>query len=269
MLSSHRGAARRRLSDTLDDDGARGQNGTDTLKATTPEGMRLYAIGDIHGRADLLDRLALKIAADLAARPVAQASIVFLGDYVDRGLDSRGVLERLANADFPTPIVALRGNHEDVMLRFLDDTAMLPQWAMFGGLTTLASYGVDTGAEMARGGAPAVQAALLARFPQAHRRLLEETKLSAVYGDYFFCHAGVRPHVPLDRQDAGDLMWIRYEFLEYRGDFGKVIVHGHTPHVKVQSLENRINLDTHAYRSGVLTAVALEGVERRFIDTAG
>lgn len=237
--------------------------------ATAPGGMRIYAVGDIHGRADLLERLAQKIAADLAARPVPRALTVFVGDYVDRGLDSRGVLERLAKPEFPTPIVALRGNHEDAMLRFLGDTAMLPQWASFGGLMTLASYGVDAGAEMARGGAPAVQAAFLARFPQAHRRFLEETKFSAEFGGYFFCHAGVRPHVPLDRQDPGDLMWIRYEFLDYPGDFGKVVVHGHTPHVKVQSLENRINLDTHAFRSGVLTAVALEGAERRFIDTTG
>lgn len=238
------------------------------MKATTPEGTRLYAIGDIHGRADLLDALAEKIAADLSRRPAPKTMTVFLGDYVDRGLNSCGVLERLAKEDFPTPFIALRGNHEDAMLRFLDDPPMLNQWAMFGGLTTLASYGVDPGREMHRGGAPAVHAALLSRLPQAHRRFLEETKFSAQFGDYFFCHAGVRPHVPLDRQDPGDLMWIRYEFLEYRGDFGKVVVHGHTPHKKVESLDNRINLDTLAFKSGVLTAVALEGADRRFIDTS-
>jgi len=238
------------------------------LEAKAPEGMRIYAIGDVHGRADLLDRLARKISADLTARPCTQALTVFVGDYVDRGLDSRGVLERLSRGDFPTPIVALRGNHEEAMLRFLDDAPALPQWVMFGGLMTLAAYGVDPGEEMRRGGAPAVQAAFLARLPQPHRRFLDETRYSAEYGDYFFCHAGVRPHVPLDRQDPGDLMWIRYEFLEYKGDFGKVVVHGHTPHTKVESLPNRINLDTHAFRSGVLTAVALEGAERRFIDTA-
>lgn len=242
------------------------------MEARAPEGMRIYAVGDVHGRSDLLDRLARKIAEDLIARPIAgpcpEAVTVFVGDYVDRGLDSRGVLERLSRRDFPTPLAALRGNHEAAMLRFLDDAPALPQWVMFGGLMTLAAYGVDPGEEMRRGGAPAVQAAFLARFPQAHRRFLEETGYSAEYGDYFFCHAGVRPHVPLDRQDPADLMWIRYEFLEYKGDFGKVVVHGHTPHAKVESLPNRINLDTHAFRSGVLTAVALEGAERRFIDTA-
>lgn len=236
--------------------------------AKTPAGIRIYAVGDIHGRADLLDRLAQRVGADLAARPALEAVTVFVGDYVDRGVDSRGVLERLARAEFPTRIVALRGNHEEAMLRFLDDATALPQWVMFGGLMTLVSYGVDPGAEMRRGGAQAVQAAFLAHFPEAHRRFLEATAYCAEYGDYFFCHAGVRPHVPLEQQDPGDLMWIRYEFLEYKGDFGKVIVHGHTPHTKVENLKNRINVDTHAFRSGVLTAVALEGEERRFIDTA-
>jgi serine/threonine protein phosphatase 1 len=236
--------------------------------AAAPEGMRFYAIGDIHGRADLLDRLAQRIGDDLSRGDCERALTVFVGDYVDRGLDSRGVLERLAQEDFPTPIVALRGNHEDVMLRYLDDPSILDQWVMFGGLTTLHSYGVDAGLGMSRGGALAVHAAFMARLPDAHRRFLEGTQLSAEYGDYFFCHAGVRPHVPLDRQDPGDLMWIRYEFLEYEGDFGKVIVHGHTPHATVEDLPNRINLDTQAYRSGTLTAVVLEGRSRRFIDTA-
>ncbi len=236
--------------------------------AAAPEGMRLYAIGDIHGRADLLGRLARRIDEDLSRGDFERALTVFVGDYVDRGLDSRGVLERLSRDDFPTPIVALRGNHEDVTLRYLDDPAMLDQWVMFGGLTTLQSYGVDAGVEMSRGGALAVHAAFMARLPDTHRRFLEGTQLSAEYGDYFFCHAGVRPHVPLDRQDPGDLMWIRYEFIEYEGDFGKVIVHGHTPNDTVEDLPNRINLDTRAYSSGRLTAVALEGRGRRFIDTA-
>lgn len=230
--------------------------------------MRIYAVGDIHGRADLLDALAQRIAGDLREGDYDSARCVFLGDYVDRGLDSRGVIERLARAEFPAPIVALRGNHEDALLRFIDDPAILDQWVAFGGLTTLASYGVDAGEEMTRGGAPAVHAAFLARFPPAHRRFLEATGYSAEFGDYFFCHAGVRPNVPLEKQDPDDLMWIRYEFLNYRSAFGKVIVHGHTPHAHVQNLENRINLDTHAFKSGRLTAVVLEREERRFIDTA-
>jgi len=212
--------------------------------------------------------IAGRIADDLAQASPGESVTVFVGDYVDRGFQSREVIERLAKADFPTPIVALRGNHEDAMLRFLDDPAVLNQWVAFGGQMTLETYGVDIGDAMWQGGAPAVQAVFLERFPESHRRFLEDTRFFVEYGDYFFCHAGVRPHVPLDRQDPGDLMWIRYEFLEYKGDFGKVVVHGHTPHTKVESLPNRINLDTHAFRSGVLTAVALEGAERRFIDTA-
>jgi serine/threonine protein phosphatase 1 len=238
------------------------------VHAAAPEGLRVYAVGDIHGRADLLARLAQRIETDLREGDYDEAITVFLGDYVDRGRDSRGVIERLARRDFPTPIITLRGNHEDAMLRYLDDPAMLDQWSAFGGLMTLVSYGVDPGDEMRIGGAAAVHAAFLARFPRDHRRFLEETEFSAESGDYFFCHAGVRPQVPLERQDPFDLMWIRYEFLNYRGAFGKVIVHGHTPHAHVENLENRINLDTHAFKSGVLTAVALDGRERRFIDTA-
>jgi serine/threonine protein phosphatase 1 len=238
------------------------------MNATAPEGLRIYAIGDIHGRADLLDRLAQGVEVDLRKGHYDNTITVFVGDYVDRGLDSRGVIDRLARGDFPTPIVTLRGNHEDVLLRYLDDPAMLDQFAAFGGLATLASYGIDAGREMMRGGAPAVLEAFLARFPDSHRRFLEETGFSAEYGDYFFCHAGVRPHVSLARQDPQDLMWIRYEFLNYPGAFEKVIVHGHTPHARVENLENRINLDTHAFKSGVLTAVVLEGEGRRFIDTA-
>jgi serine/threonine protein phosphatase 1 len=237
------------------------------LNARAPEGLRIYAIGDIHGRADLLARLAEMVADDLARRPPSEAVAVFCGDYVDRGVESRAVLERLARADFPAPIVTLRGNHEDVMLRFLDDPALFGQWIAFGGETTLASYGVDVGREMSQGGALAVQAAFRVCFPPVHRRFLEETRFSIEYGDYFFCHAGVRPHVPLDRQDPVDLMWIRNDFRDYRGDFGKVVVHGHTPQETVESLPNRINVDTRACRSGVLTAVVLDGAERRFLDT--
>lgn len=241
--------------------------GTKIVTARAPEGLRIYAIGDIHGRADLLDRLAGRIADDLAQKPTKDSVTVFVGDYVDRGYESRDVVERLARSDFPTAIVTLRGNHEDAMLRFLDDPAVLGQWVMFGGQTTLDSYGVDVGRETWKGGAPGVQAALLESFPASHRRFLEETRYFIEFGGYFFCHAGVRPHVPLERQDPADLMWIRHEFLQFKGDFGKVVVHGHTPHVAIESLENRINVDTHAYRSGVLTAAVLEGDERRFLDT--
>jgi serine/threonine protein phosphatase 1 len=236
--------------------------------AEAPPGMRLYAIGDIHGRADLLHALAEAIAEDLAARPCRQAVTIFVGDYIDRGLGSNGVLKRLSSGDFPTPIVALRGNHEEALLQFLDDAAALDQWVYNGALTTLHSYGVDAGAEVAIGGASRVRVKFLAHFPAEHRRFIEETKLWAEYGGYFFCHAGVRRSHLLHLQDPHDLMWIREGFLDDERSFGKVIVHGHTPHRDVEDLPNRINLDTQAFKTGVLTAVALEGFERRFIQTA-
>jgi serine/threonine protein phosphatase 1 len=236
--------------------------------AAAPDWMRIYAVGDVHGRADLLARLAVLIDADLRDGACDDAVTVFLGDYVDRGPESRGVIERLIRKDFPTPIVTLRGNHEAVMLQCLDDPAMIDQWRAIGGVAALGSYGFDAACEWRRGGTAAIHAAFLANFPQEHRDFLERTEFSVEYGDYFFCHAGVRPNVPLDRQDATDLMWIRFEFLDFRGGFGKVVVHGHTPHAHVENLPNRINVDTMAYKSGVLTAVVLEGAARRFIQTA-
>jgi serine/threonine protein phosphatase 1 len=236
--------------------------------AEAPPGMRLYAIGDVHGRADLLHVLAEAIAEDLAARRCDQAVTIFVGDYIDRGLGSNGVLKKLTTGDFPTPVVTLRGNHEEALLRFLNDAAALDDWVDNGALTTLHSYGVDAGEEVAHGGASQVRVKFLAHFPEQHRRFIEETRLWAEYGGYFFCHAGVRRSAPLHRQEPHDLMNIRDGFLDCEESFGKVIVHGHTPHNNVEDLPNRINLDTHAFRTGVLTAVALEGAERRFIQTA-
>lgn len=236
--------------------------------AAAPDGMRVYAIGDVHGRADLFDRLAQRIEADLRAHPCKEVVTVFLGDYVDRGPDSFGVIARLAKRDFPTPFVALRGNHEDTMMQFFVDESVCAGWTQFGGLDTLRSYGVDVREAQRKGGVARLRAELVERTPQEHRRFLDETRLSAEYGDYFFCHAGVRPHVPLARQDPYDLMWIRGEFLAHPGRFGKIVVHGHTIVPMAENLSNRINVDTGAYKSGTLTAVALEGAERRFIDTA-
>lgn len=236
--------------------------------AAAPDGMRVYAIGDVHGRADLFDRLAQRIEADMRAHPCKETVTVFLGDYVDRGPDSFGVIDRLAKRDFPTPFVALRGNHEDATMRFFVDEGVFAGWTDFGGLDTLRSYGVDVREAQRAGGVARLRAELVERTPQEHRRFLDETRFSAEYGDYFFCHAGVRPRVALERQDPYDLMWIRGEFLDYRGSFGKIVVHGHTVVPMAENLLNRINVDTGAYKSGALTAVALEGAERRFIDTA-
>lgn len=233
--------------------------------ARAPDGLRLYAVGDVHGRLDLLGEMARRIEADLGTLDGRRAETILLGDYVDRGPASAGVVDRLARGDWPTPLVALRGNHEDVLLRFLEDAATLDRWRRFGGLETLHSYGAPI--EAARRGAEfeATRAAFAAALPAAHRRFFETTALSATRGDYFFCHAGVRPGVALERQRAEDLLWIRGEFLEHAGDFGKVVVHGHTPAEAPELCANRVNVDTGAYASGLLTALALQDDSRRFL----
>jgi serine/threonine protein phosphatase 1 len=240
----------------------------ESAPASLPAGLRLYAVGDNHGRADLLDELATRIADDVANAP-AQAVTVFLGDYVDRGPASAAVVERLSRGDFPTPICALRGNHEEVLLRFLEDETVLESWREFGGLETLHSYGVNVANVMRGQGYDVAQKSFVQRLPEHHERFLRETRLTAAYGDYFFCHAGVRPGVPFDAQSAGDLLWIREEFLRYQGSWEKVVVHGHTPVARPDNRPRRINIDTGAYATSLLTALALEGEERRFLFADG
>jgi serine/threonine protein phosphatase 1 len=234
--------------------------------ASLPEGLRVYAIGDVHGRLDLLETLASRIAADLEDAPQA-AVTVFLGDYVDRGPDSAGVLGRLAARDFPTDFVALRGNHEEVLLHFLEDAEVLDAWRSFGGLETLQSYGIDVLPALRGQGYENMRLGLLESLPPSHLQFLRETSHSASFGDYFFCHAGARPGTPLDRQDPEDLLWIREEFLAFKGGWEKVVVHGHTPVAAPELLPNRINVDTGAFASSVLTAVVLEGSQRRILST--
>ena len=168
--------------------------------ATPPPGMRIYAVGDIHGREDLLSELAELIARDCANAP-DEVITVTLGDYVDRGPHSAAVIERLASANFPTRLLTLRGNHEDMLLQFLAEPEALDHWRRNGGLETLHSYGVDVSRAMRGAGYEAVRDAFVEALPSTHRRFLEATELSATIGDYFFCHAGVRPGVALERQD--------------------------------------------------------------------
>ncbi len=233
-----------------------------------PDGVRVYAIGDIHGFPDLLDRIAVEIADDLVRNPPKEASAVFLGDYIDRGPDSAGVIERLAGKDFPVPFVVLRGNHEQMMLDALADADEMLGWCRSGGIETMRSYGVDAGKAGRKALAKAARA-LRDALPPHHRAFLDSTRLSFMLGDYFFVHAGARPGVALDKQAPDDLMWIRDAFFTSGYDFGKVIVHGHTPHPEPENAARRINVDTCAFKSGVLTAVALEGADRRFLDTRG
>jgi serine/threonine protein phosphatase 1 len=234
---------------------------------SAPEGMRIYAVGDVHGRDDLLEEIAAAIECDLVSAP-ATLITVLLGDYVDRGPHSSRVVERLAQSRFPTPIRALRGNHEQMLLQFLDKASELASWRRHGGLETLHSYGVDVTKSMRGEGYEETREALLEALPKAHHQFLSGTEMSATYGEYFFCHAGICPGVPFERQLAEDLIWGREEFLECGRFFGKIVVHGHTPVEAPDFRANRINIDTGAFATSLLTCLVLEGCERRLL-TAG
>ena len=229
------------------------------------DGVRVYAIGDIHGRADLLDDVLLKIDADLAVYPGIRPIQIFLGDYVDRGPDSCGVLDRLIRRAQTHEVIFLKGNHELQFLEFLQNPAVLKEWRKYGGLDTLMSYGLTVPLNANAEQLAALAAQLADVMPVAHRDFLNRLEASFVCGDYYFVHAGVRPRVPLVFQRQEDLLWIRDEFLQSEDDFGKVVVHGHTPVPKPEFRHNRINIDTGAYATGKLTCLILEEDRRWFI----
>ncbi len=242
--------------------------------ATVPPGTRVYAVGDCHGCLEALRGLRAAMVADStradAEGPRADRRVlVYLGDYVDRGPDSRGVVELLIGeplAGFES--VHLLGNHDAFLRRFLDGEDVAAIWMMNGGGATLRSYGLDVAAltgPWPGGDAPALHAALAAAVPEAHRAFLDGLALSHIEGDYFFAHAGVRPGVPLERQGENDLLWIREPFLGSTADHGKVVVHGHSAAAEVAVRPNRIGIDTGACYGGKLTALVLEGAERRFL----
>jgi len=235
----------------------------------TTDGRLIYAVGDIHGRADLLRALMVSIRADAAMRALETPPVlVFVGDYVDRGSGSREVIDILIElqADPRFEVRTLKGNHEDVLLDFLKDARCGPAWAGFGGLETLRSYGAQAPQPRARHGEwKEAQRALAAALPHSHQVFLARLELMAIYGDYAFVHAGVRAGAPLGAQSERDLLWIREEFLQTTERFEKVIVHGHTPDVEPFLGAHRIGVDTGAYATGVLTAVRLMDSGRRII----
>ncbi|HEU0117049.1 MAG TPA: metallophosphoesterase family protein [Alphaproteobacteria bacterium] len=240
------------------------------LKPTLPPGLRVYAIGDIHGRFDLLKRVLEKIDADAktASGPVQK---IFLGDYIDRGLNSREIINYLidwqAKEKGANAPIFLLGNHERVMLSVLkeSDTVLLERWLCFGGRETMLSYGVKPSVFVE---SPTVALEALAdKVPPAHMAFLETLKTTAEFGDYFFCHAGVRPGVPLEKQEEDDLVWIRHEFLDHGDSYGKMVVHGHSISLEAEFRPNRIGIDTGAYATGNLTALGLEGTKQWLIQT--
>jgi serine/threonine protein phosphatase 1 len=239
--------------------------------ARIADGLAVYAIGDIHGRLDLLTALLAQVAADAERHPADQKrQLVFLGDYIDRGTESRGVIDALLRPAWPDfPRIFLMGNHEDAMLEFLDEQSDGVAWLTYGGLETLLSYGVAIRRlPTSAASAAELREALRAAVPQDHVDFLRRCVLSHAEGDYVFVHAGVRPGRPLGQQDRRDLLWIRDEFLKVPGALpGKVVVHGHTICDVPQDLGHRIDIDTGAFVSGRLTCLVLRGMARRFLTT--
>lgn len=239
---------------------------------TIPVGQAVYAIGDVHGRLDLLDDLLARIREDAKRHPPdTHRCLIFLGDYVDRGSESRGVVERVLTDPLPGFVtVRLMGNHEEAILAFLDGESDGLDWLSFGGLETLISYGVPLrGLPRTEEAVNTLRAALFEAVPRHHVNFFRTCALHHSVGDYLFVHAGVRPGISLERQTRTDLMWIRDDFLRARNPLpGRVVVHGHTICDLPQNRDHRINIDTGAFVSGRLTCLALRGSERRFLSTS-
>jgi serine/threonine protein phosphatase 1 len=234
--------------------------------AQVPPGLRVYAIGDIHGRSDLLDVLLQKIGADDTARGPAETHLVFLGDVVDRGPDSTGAVERLRLLSSASDRVHLiKGNHEEMMLAALDEqsgkSSAMRLFFKNGGRETMLSYGVAE-VDDPRMSFDELRQFTRARIPMEHLETLRGMKAWVVFGDYLFVHAGIRPGVPIEEQSESDLRWIRDSFLRSRANHGHVVVHGHSIVDAVDFQPNRIGVDTGAFASGRLSAVGLEGAER-------
>lgn len=237
--------------------------------ASGPKGRRAYAIGDIHGRLDLLELLLTRLEGDLEARPRRETYIVFLGDLIDRGPQSAEVVERLRTyRPAAAQCLFLAGNHEEVLLRLVaGEHGLLDSYLRFGGAECLASYGLDP---VRLGALPeAVALSNIAdAIPSSHVEFLKSFADTFRFGDYLFVHAGIRPGVEVSDQSQADLRWIRYPFLDDERDHGFIVVHGHTISAGVEERPNRIGIDTGAYRTGRLTALGIEGQERWIIDTA-
>jgi len=236
-------------------------------EARTPPDTRLYAIGDIHGCIRQFDEVLLKIDQDLEASPVRHHRIITLGDYVDRGPDSRAVLDRLIKEKETRPLICLRGNHDQRMLEFMDIPEDVGETFLhYGGRELLQSYGVDPDST---GNMTALSKVFCNQVPGNHIAFLDDLVLSHGEQDYFFCHAGIMPGIPLDQQVPADLLWIRNRFLISQVEHPKVIVHGHTPRDAIDLQPNRVNLDTQCYFSGLLSCLVLEGNSHRLLQTGG
>jgi len=240
---------------------------TEPTQPHIPQNQRIYCIGDIHGRADLLQQLHQKILTDATAYP-GKKIIVYLGDYIDRGEQSRQVIELLLTHPLPDfePIY-LMGNHEQVMLSFIEYPEVSAAWLTFGGRQALNSYGIPLAHIPIKKELAPLARQLVENVPDAHWEFLHNCVSSWQCGSYYFVHAGIEPGVALDKQVLEDQLWIREEFLRSKRDHGAIVVHGHTITEEPEVLPNRIGIDTGAYESGVLTCLVLEGAGHRFLRT--
>ena len=230
--------------------------------------MRIYAIGDIHGRFDLLEALIPAIKADLAKNRPERTVEIFVGDFVDRGPQSREVIEWLTTTPPLTDErICLLGNHEEWLLRALEDVSAMPDWLFNGGGETLKSYGVKAEGFGGERLLAELQRAFREALPQPHYAFISALPRMVDFDPYLFVHAGIRPGVPINLQDPEDLVWIRRPFLDSDQDFGRIVVHGHTPTSRPDIRPNRINIDTGAVFQGRLTCLVLEGATRRFLQT--
>lgn len=234
---------------------------------SVPDGSRYYVIGDIHGRLDLYEALIEAIEDDDAAQPQADTHIVLLGDLVDRGPDSAGVIARTRAWQKVRNVRVLAGNHEEMFLQAFDQIEVLRHFLKHGGRETILSYGISKKAFNALT-LEELFAKLPHLVPQEDRDYIEDFEEMIVAGDYLFVHAGIDPKLPIDAQKRSDLLWIRDRFLNHEGPLEKVIVHGHTIFDRVMDCGNRIGIDTGAFRSGVLTALVLDGESRRTLQVS-
>ncbi|MFM5952733.1 MAG: metallophosphoesterase family protein [Novosphingobium sp.] len=232
-----------------------------------PPGERVYAVGDVHGRADLFEALMEAVDADDTDRGPAETTVVLLGDLVDRGPDSAGVLALAQSWQRGRHLRALMGNHEEMFLDAFADEEVLRHFLRFGGRETVLSYPLDPAAYTAAS-LPELQAMMRDYVPAADVSFMRSMEEMIAIGDYLFVHAGIRPGVPLGEQKPGDLRWIREPFTTTRESFGPVVVHGHTIYDAPEIAPNRIGIDTGAYRSGRLTALGLEGTSRWLIEAS-
>lgn len=251
----------------LGDAAPAGAQGAPGARPSVASGGRMYAIGDIHGRLDLLRELRARIASDAAGYDGAP-TVVYLGDYIDRGPASREVVDELLDAPLPGfASVHLLGNHEQTLLDFLQYPQQAAGWLAWGGRETLLSYGLPLPRDFQRVDVEQVRDAFQSRVPERHLAFFRGMPLTHVDGDYLFVHAGIRPGVPLQEQSDSDLLWIRREFTACAEAHSHVVVHGHSISEAVEMLPNRIGIDTGAFYTGVLTCLVLEGAERRLLQT--